>query len=132
MGEIWRVAGGFAVPLGCCWQFAANRLRAFGVFIQGFRDFLAGLSAFLCSGRFAGSLLWEVTWGYNYHNSHFSNYTGAIIPLVTVTKVTKPFVIDKRYCLRLAIAKSNNNGNVNLSRLVLTKCKGNVKQVLHG
>nr|DAO81180.1 MAG TPA: hypothetical protein [Caudoviricetes sp.] len=43
-----------------------------------------------------------------------------------------PCVIDRRYCLRAPINKTNCNGNVNLSRRVLTKRKGNVKQVLHG
>nr|DAK94097.1 MAG TPA: hypothetical protein [Caudoviricetes sp.]DAX34127.1 MAG TPA: hypothetical protein [Caudoviricetes sp.] len=53
--------------------------------------------------------------GYNYLNNHLSNYTGAIIPLVTITKVKIPCAIDGRYCLRVTIAKSNYYGNVNLS-----------------
>lgn len=89
------------------------------LFLYGFRDLFAGLSAFFCVSPFA----WLARWlaplggncGYNYHYSHLSNHTGAIIPLVTITKVTIPCVIDRHYCLRRAINKSNNKCNVNLS-----------------
>ena len=129
----WRFCRAFGLLLAVC----REQLRAFGVFIQGCREFYTGLSRFICRAfgvflckcrrlaclaRSFGRLL-----GYNCHYSHFSNHTGAIIPLLTITKVTIPCAIDRRYCLRVTIAKSNNKCNVNLSRCVLTKCKGNVK-----
>lgn len=73
-------------------------------FLYGFRDLFAGLSAFSVCRRLLGWLAPLV-----------SNYTGAIIPLVTITKVTIPCVIDRHYCLRRAINKSNNKCNANLS-----------------
>ena len=136
MGEIWRVAGGFAVLLGAGVPFAARK-RAFGVFIHRAVAIFVRLSRFIC--RAFGVFLCKCRWlaclarsfgrllGYNCRYSHLSNYTGAIIPLVTITKVTIPCTIDRHYYLRRAINKSNNKCNVNLSRCVLINCKGNVK-----
>lgn len=67
VGEIWRVAGGFAVPLGAGVPFAARKkgFRRFYTglsrFLYGFRDLFAGLSAFFCVTA-DGSLRWAVTW----------------------------------------------------------------------
>lgn len=82
---------------------------AFAIYLQGFRRFSVCRRLLGWLAPLGGNC------GYNCHYSHLSNHTGAIIPLVTITKVTIPCVIDRHYCLRRAINKSNNKCNVNLS-----------------
>ena len=59
MGEIWRVAGGFAVPLGVGVPFAARK-RAFGVFIGRAVAIFVRLSRFIC--RAFGVFLCKCRW----------------------------------------------------------------------
>lgn len=125
----WRFCGlcpCVAVGLPLVLAGEAAHKRAFGVFIRRAVAIFVRLSRFICRafGVFLCVAVCLARWlarsfgrllGYNYHYSHLSNYTGAIIPLVTITKVTIPCVIDRHYYLCLAINKSNNKCNVNLS-----------------
>lgn len=81
-----------ALPLVLAGETAHK--RAFGVFIYKAVAIFVRLSRFICRafGVFCvnadgshGSLGFGATCGYNGRNSHISNYTSAIIPLVTIT-----------------------------------------------
>lgn len=82
-----------ALPLVLAGETAHK--RAFGVFIRRAVVIFIRLSRFICRafGVFLCVAVCLARWlaplggvcGYNYLNSHLSNYTGAIIPLVTVT-----------------------------------------------
>jgi len=114
---LWAKFGGLLAVLPCLWVLVCRLPRVKGLsaflytglsrFLYGFRDLFAGLSAFFCVNADSSLAPFGRLFGYNYLNNHNSNYTGAIIPLVTITKVTIPCAIDGRYCLRVTIAKSN-------------------------